>query len=85
MKNYQKIELVQTCGAFPEQYDAYLNGVEVGYLRLRHGYFRAEHNGVTVYESQTIGEGCFHEIEREFHLTEAKIAIYNSIKTINNN
>lgn len=65
MGNYQKIELVKTCGACLEQYDAYFNGVEVGYLRLRHGYFRAEHNGSVVYGSQTIGDGCFDETERE--------------------
>lgn len=34
------IELRQTCAACPEQYDAYLNGELVGYLRLRHGHFR---------------------------------------------
>lgn len=55
-----KVELQQTCGACPEQYDAYIDGIEIGYLRLRHGYFRAEYLGKTVYDANTIGDGCIH-------------------------
>jgi len=35
-------KLVLTCGACPEQYDVFKNGQQVGYLRLRHGFFSAE-------------------------------------------
>ena len=73
------IELVQTCGACPEQYDAYHNGKVVGYLRLRHGYFRAECHGSTVYETATIGDGCFDGDEREKHLRKAKKAIRRAL------
>ena len=43
-----KIELVKTCGACPEQYDAYFEGYQVGYLRLRHGTFRVDYGFVVV-------------------------------------
>lgn len=35
------IKLVPLCGSCPEDYDAYWQGKRIGYLRLRHGYFRA--------------------------------------------
>lgn len=76
--NAADIELKMTCGACPEQYDAFANGKTVGYLRLRHGYFRVElfaPGGTTVYETKTIGDGIFDEDEREFHLQKAKDAI----------
>jgi len=37
-----QIELVETCSCSPEQYDAFLAGEPVGYLRLRYGYFAVE-------------------------------------------
>jgi len=72
MEKYKQIKLEQTCGACPEQYDAFFEGKKVGYLRLRHGYFRAEHNGETVYGTNTIGDGIFDCDEREKHLKKAK-------------
>mgnify|MGYP003314552521 CR=1 FL=1 len=72
---YNGITLEQTCGACPEQYDAYKNGEKVGYLRLRHGYFRAECDDVTVYEALSQGDGCFTDAERDFYLSEALRAI----------
>lgn len=75
-----KVTLEQTCGACPEQYDAYIDGVGVGYLRLRHGYFRAEYLGKTVYDANTIGDGCFDSDEREYHLSKARKAIKKAFK-----
>ncbi len=81
--------LVQTCGACPEQYDVYLafdpdDGGEsttpIGYMRLRHGYFYAEHLDVTVYEANTDGDGMFTDDERENHLNLACHAIKRSIE-----
>lgn len=72
------LELVQTCGACPEQYDVFLDGETIGYLRLRHGYFRADYpccGGETVYEAYPMGDGIFEEDEREHYLNEAKIAL----------
>jgi hypothetical protein len=73
-----QIRLDLTCLACPEQYDAYLDGEQVGYLRLRHGEFRVDFpdvGGETIYEAQPGGDGCFLEDEREFYLDEARKAI----------
>lgn len=68
-------KLVCTCGACPEQYDVYdADDKQVGYLRLRHGYFRADYpycGGETVYRSDTQGDGVFNEDERMPELTKA--------------
>jgi hypothetical protein len=72
------IVLEETCGACPEQYDAFLDGKQVGYLRLRHGRFRVDYpdcGGETIYEAYPDGDGIFESNEREFYLTEAKKAI----------
>jgi hypothetical protein len=72
------VRLVQTCGACPEQYDAFIGDRIVGYLRLRHGYFYVECpdcGGSRVYESRTKGDGIFDEDERDYHLRFAVAAI----------
>lgn len=72
------IELVMTCGACPEQYDAKYQGKQVGYLRLRHGMFRVDAPDCgkqTIYEANPIGDGCFMEDERDSYLKEARAAI----------
>lgn len=65
--------------ACPEQYDVLnKNNEQVGYLRLRHGWFRADCpdcGGATVYEAHTRGDGCFDEDERVPQLTAAVEAI----------
>ena len=71
-------KLVQTCGACPEQYDVFAEDKQVGYLRLRHGGFRAsvpDHGGKIVYEANPYGDGCFDNEERVKYLTEAVLAI----------
>lgn len=76
------IELRQTCFACPEQYDAFLNGEMVGYLRLRHGYFRVEVpdvRGELVYSADTRGDGAFDPEERDEHLNAAREAIAASL------
>jgi hypothetical protein len=71
-------ELVNTCMACPEQYDVYKEGKYVGYLRLRHGQFRAENeSGKVVYTAIPIGDGMFTPEEREKYLAEAIQAIEN--------
>lgn len=67
----EKIRLVQTCGACPEQYDVYFDDVALGYLRLRFGRFTADYpdcDGETVYEASTRGVGVFDKDERDYHL-----------------
>lgn len=72
--NISGVELVETCGACPEQYDAFIDGKLVGYLRLRHGHFTVHcpwAGGEEVYSAQPKGDGIFESDEREKHLTEA--------------
>lgn len=76
----EKIELVQTCGACPEQYDAFIDGELVGYLRLRHGYFTVQYpnvSGELVYSAEPKGDGIFEYDEREGYLAAARLAIIN--------
>jgi len=72
-------KLVLTCPACPEQYDVFdCDGKKMGYLRLRHGWFRADApccGGDTVYESYPNGDGMFDDDEREPELTKAVDAI----------
>lgn len=66
--HYKGIDLVQTCGACPEQYDAFLDGEKVGYFRLRHGHFRVDlwrSGGPEVYSAEPNGDGIFEFDERE--------------------
>lgn len=72
--------LVCTCSACPEQYDVFddKTGDKVGYLRLRHGHFRADApdcGDETVYESFTGGDGIFDDDERMPELRKAVFAI----------
>lgn len=73
------LKLVCTCGACPEQYDVFdAQGKQVGYLRLRHGHFRADYpdcGGETVYESDTKGDGVFDDEERMVEIKKAIAAI----------
>lgn len=80
-----------TCNYCPEQYSVFLEEREIGYLRLRHGRFRADFypQGYktyesssfsrdfvkTVYEAEPEGDGCFLNAERERYLWESLKAI----------
>lgn len=81
MNGESKIRLVQTCAACPEQYDAYIGDRFVGYLRLRHGYFRAENAArEIVYEDHPRGDGSFDSAdERRVQLNRACDAILKDI------
>ena len=77
-KGKVKIKLVLTCGACPEQYDAYIDDKQVGYLRLRHGHFRVDYptcGGETIYEAHPLGDGDFEAGERDYYLRFAVDAI----------
>ena len=68
-------KLVCTSQACPEQYDVFNEaGSRIGYLRLRHGRFRADCPGAggdTVYESHPEGDGAFNDKERIPEITKA--------------
>jgi len=76
-----------TCGACPEQYDVFFGDFQLGYLRLRHGSFRADypdHMGNTVYQGYPKGDGCFDDDERAFFLKEAvdSLVAYHNNKIV---
>lgn len=76
-------DLVRTCTACPQEYDVYKNGEQVGYLRLRHGTFRADVpdcGGKTVYLSHPKGDGTFYDDEEDLYLTRAINAIDSYLK-----
>lgn len=80
--NILGIELVCTCGACPEQYDAFIGDEMVGYFRLRHGRFRVEYpdtGGDILISESTIGDGIFDEEERMDCLTRGCRAIISRI------
>lgn len=65
------IELFCTCGACPEQYEAFKDKVQVGYLRLRHGTFRVDCpdcGDETVFNGCPAGDGQFEPAERMGYL-----------------
>ena len=80
-----KVKLIQTCGACPEQYDLNIEDVNIGYLRLRHGYFYAEYvpTSEIVYDAEPDGDGIFEEHERDKYLENAIYAILKKHKEIN--
>lgn len=70
--------LVMTCFACPEQYEVFLGDTQIGYLRLRHGEFRAEYpdcGGDTVFRGSPKGDGRFEDDEREQFLSQALDAL----------
>jgi hypothetical protein len=74
----EEIELRLTCDSCPEQYDAYAGGKKVGYLRVRHRWFRVDcpdYGGETVLYVEVNGAGQFQKLEREGWLTTAKKCI----------
>ena len=84
----KRVKLVCTCGACPEQYDVYIDGEEIGYMRLRHGWFYAEYRGETVYEASPNGDGMFESDERDKYLNQACyfiLAEHNKDKSQNDN
>ena len=70
-------KLIRTSYACPEQYDVYDEETDekIGYLRLRHGIFRAEYLNEIVYETFPEGDGIFEEEERMKFLSTAITAI----------
>lgn len=75
-------QLWLTCYACPEQYDVYKGDDQIGYLRLRHGSFRAhagDCGGETVYEAEPEGDGIFKDHERDRFLTAAVQALLDHL------
>jgi hypothetical protein len=74
-----------TCYACPESYDVFLEGTQIGYLRLRHGHFTAVYpdvGGVLVYQADPVGDGIFQDSEREHYLVHAIEALLHHKNTL---
>jgi hypothetical protein len=80
------IKFVKTCTACPEQYEAFIGKKQVGYLRLRWGYFEVEYPdvggkellGIQIDKSGWQGEFNDEE-QRKFYLKKAKEVITKKI------
>lgn len=78
------VKLVETCPACPEQYDVHFRGRLVGYLRLRHGIFRADYydrnkGKLTCYSARPNGQGRFEDNERGSYLVRGCHAILEKV------
>jgi hypothetical protein len=74
----ERVTLVQTNPAHPETYNAFVDGKQVGHLRLRHSHFRVDYpmyGGATIYQGTPRGDGSFFDDERDFYLMTAKLSI----------
>ena len=80
------IALHLTCMACPKQYDAFLDGQQVGYLRLRHGRFTVEVptvGGYIAYVAEDMdGDGRFTDDERPRYLQIAAQVIAASLDLV---
>ena len=85
MYKIKGLDFIETCFACPEQYDVFINGEQVCYVRLRWGSLYAECpdvGGETVYEA-SIGNdaGRFKsEDQRQYHLMQIAKAIHKWVK-----
>ena len=73
------VVFVETCWACPEQYDAFIGGQKVGYLRLRHGAFTVsapDCGGEVIHTAAPKGDGRFDDHERDRHLSGAASALW---------
>jgi hypothetical protein len=73
--------LALTCEFCPEQYDVWKGKSKVGYIRPRHGMFRAECYGDTVLSGSPEGDGSFADAaERERYLRDAVASIKRAMR-----
>jgi hypothetical protein len=83
-----RFTLSRTCDWAPEQYDVYLEGLRVGYYRLRAGVFTAQaydHSGPEVYQFAWEGDrykgGFDSETERKEIMALANQALVEYLRT----
>lgn len=67
---FMGIDLVQTCGACPEAYNAFSDGTYIGYLHLRYGTFTVDYeiggnDPKRIWTARVEGDGIFSLDERE--------------------
>ncbi len=86
-KTINDIVLKQTSAEWPEQYDAFMDGVQVGYLKMKKGEFTVrvpDWGDQIVFRADTQGSSCFDNSERDFFLAKAKTAILKKWAQENN-
>ena len=77
------IDFELTCHACPEEYDVYIEGKQVAYVRLRWGHLRVDvpdigGETVYVYNWKDEWKGFFaSDEEKEFHLDSIALILYN--------
>jgi len=78
------VDFHETCSACPEQYDVYIDGFQIGYVRLRWGYLRCDTpdvGGRQVYSHEfddAAYQGCFDsDDQRDYHLDLIAEILYN--------
>lgn len=88
--NGYNFEFKETCSACPEQYDVYLEGKQVGYVRLRWGGLRCDYpdvGGDTIYthnfEDGLLGAFTNNNV-RNYHLEKIAESLYNRISQTEN-
>ena len=75
MKTRINMVLVEISPGHPESYYVEIEEKPVGFLRLRHGHFRAEYREEVVYCAETKGDGTFDASERQTEIEAALRAI----------
>lgn len=78
------VKFAMTCEVCPEQYDAFINDENIGYLRLRHGRFTVDYKNDTIFTAYPEGDGCFEYDERDKYLKEATMLLLNKYNEENN-
>lgn len=84
-KLYKKynLDLHLTCMAFPESYDIFQKGKQVGYIRLRHGSLSLEYpdiDGELLYKTESVfGDGMFHKDERFNYMSKLLHILNNKL------
>lgn len=68
------MDITQTCGACPEQYDVFDAGTRAGYMRLRHGLFTVE--------CPDTGDGVIVDEERVYWLRKGQEAIQEWLDSV---
>jgi hypothetical protein len=83
----EKFKLIESCGGCPQVFDIYYNDEYVGYMQLRHGYFRVVYSKTdeVVYEGEPPNsDGIFDWDVRDLYLNRGCQAIWDTMQAENN-
>jgi hypothetical protein len=78
--NFNDVSLRQRCFDIPEQYSAYIEDIYVGYVKVNSGKVKVfDSNEYLVCSFKIKGDNVFEENERDFFLSNSKIALILSM------